>query len=548
MNGYDNNQVSYGQQESYGTPMHTVAPVKKSKPPTPEQQKVIDSRDRYILVSACAGSGKTQTLVERCSALPSGESKIVLAFNKKAAEEFSKRVQGQAARTEVKTFHSFCLQQIRANPSGFGYSKNPKLDTDTGLFKFMNEANSTDYSSWEESPWDQEYISSAQHSMYDFELMERLQDKPVIGWDELKQIKIDWLKEQKMFEYLVDGIIHDPDHEIDWPEDLLELEDKLREFDSARGLLHMREFLQRNNILTFDEMIRIVAENRNYLTKAADHVMVDEFQDVDKFQFDIVAEIGASEEVKSLTAVGDLRQLIYGWRGALRDSFEAFRAALDGTTVFDLTVNFRSFDGIINEANKVFGGMRGVRGEKEHTVVNLGDMKKNDFLAEFLEGVHSSELHELAVLCRYNRQVAMWNINLAKKGIPVNVIGKGDFWNMKHVKLAEVSRRKKLTLAQLAESEEWTKLMKDKRFRRNEEAKKEALEDAKFVLEMDETDYITMRKTMSNEKGIRLSTIHKTKGLEFRRVMLPGVDEKLKEEECLYYVALTRAKDRLIFG
>jgi superfamily I DNA/RNA helicase len=92
------------------------------------------------------------------------------------------------------------------------------------------------------------------------------------------------------------------------------------------------------------------------------------------------------------------------------------------------------------------------------------------------------------------------------------------------------------------------KLMKDKKFRRNDEAKKETLEDAKFVLEMDENDYITMRKTMSNDKGIRISTIHKTKGAEFRRVLLPSVDEKLKEESCLYYVAITRARDRLIYG
>ena len=32
---------------------------------TPEQQKVIELRDRNILVSAAAGSGKTAVLVER---------------------------------------------------------------------------------------------------------------------------------------------------------------------------------------------------------------------------------------------------------------------------------------------------------------------------------------------------------------------------------------------------------------------------------------------------------------------------------------------------
>ena len=40
---------------------------------TAEQQKVIDTRDRNLLVSAAAGSGKTAVLVERILSLVCGE-------------------------------------------------------------------------------------------------------------------------------------------------------------------------------------------------------------------------------------------------------------------------------------------------------------------------------------------------------------------------------------------------------------------------------------------------------------------------------------------
>ena len=48
---------------------------------TPEQQKVIDLRDRNILVSAAAGSGKTAVLVERILKLILDEKNPVDIFS-----------------------------------------------------------------------------------------------------------------------------------------------------------------------------------------------------------------------------------------------------------------------------------------------------------------------------------------------------------------------------------------------------------------------------------------------------------------------------------
>ena len=66
---------------------------------TAEQQKVIDVRNRNILVSAAAGSGKTAVLVERIITMISDEKNpvdidklLVVTFTNAAAAEMSERI------------------------------------------------------------------------------------------------------------------------------------------------------------------------------------------------------------------------------------------------------------------------------------------------------------------------------------------------------------------------------------------------------------------------------------------------------------------------
>ena len=107
---------------------------------TSEQQKVIDARDRNILVSAAAGSGKTAVLVERIISMVLDEKNpvdidrlLIVTFTKAAAGEMRERI-GAAleARLEkdpdnqhlqkqttllhhaqISTIHGFCSFVIR---------------------------------------------------------------------------------------------------------------------------------------------------------------------------------------------------------------------------------------------------------------------------------------------------------------------------------------------------------------------------------------------------------------------------------------------------
>lgn len=107
---------------------------------TPEQQKAISLRDRNILVSAAAGSGKTAVLVERIiqritdkenpadidrllvmtftkAAADQMRERILAAIEEKLAEHpFDRHLQRQSAlvhNAKITTIHGFCLDVIR---------------------------------------------------------------------------------------------------------------------------------------------------------------------------------------------------------------------------------------------------------------------------------------------------------------------------------------------------------------------------------------------------------------------------------------------------
>lgn len=107
---------------------------------TAEQQRVIDTRDKNILVSAAAGSGKTAVLVARILAIVTDERHpvdidrlLVVTFTNAAAAEMRQRIRDaleERAEAEpenehlqrqlvlihnarITTIHSFCLQVLR---------------------------------------------------------------------------------------------------------------------------------------------------------------------------------------------------------------------------------------------------------------------------------------------------------------------------------------------------------------------------------------------------------------------------------------------------
>ena len=107
-----------------------------------EQQTAIVTDDKHNLVTAGAGSGKTEVLVNRIAYLVKREPDtteperiLALAFQRKASEEIEERLEKrfQISKAKVKTFHALGLEIL--NTAG----KDPKLkfDTDAAYVGFI---------------------------------------------------------------------------------------------------------------------------------------------------------------------------------------------------------------------------------------------------------------------------------------------------------------------------------------------------------------------------------------------------------------------------
>lgn len=133
---------------------------------TDEQQKVIDVRNRNILVSAAAGSGKTAVLVERIITMISDKDKpvdidklLVVTFTNAAAAEMSERIAGALEKkveedpdnmflrrqvnlvrnAHICTFHSFCQSVIRNHFNQIGLDPSFRIGDEIELGLMQKE-------------------------------------------------------------------------------------------------------------------------------------------------------------------------------------------------------------------------------------------------------------------------------------------------------------------------------------------------------------------------------------------------------------------------
>ncbi len=101
-------------------------PAKKTGGPNPEQAAAIASGSRHILVTAGPGTGKTYTLTERLATLLAGGldpgRMAAITFTVKAADQVRERLLKAAGpageRVFVGTFHQLCLDWLRHSAPG----------------------------------------------------------------------------------------------------------------------------------------------------------------------------------------------------------------------------------------------------------------------------------------------------------------------------------------------------------------------------------------------------------------------------------------------
>ena len=336
----------------------------------------------------------------------------------------------------------------------------------------------------------------------------------------------------------------------------LDLKTKSRVYGMVPAVLEACKIPQGGRI-AFDDMIWLPLVHDLPISKV-DLQIVDESQDLNRMQQELIYRAG-----HRICFVGDKRQAIYGFAGADSESMDNMRQHLAssrrGVVTIPLTVTRRCGKAIVQEAQQYVPTYRA----HESNCVGLVDR------AGYEEG-KTDQYRRMTgdgdmVLCRVNAPLVSQCFRFIKEGRKANILGRKVGEGL--VALVEKSK-KQSTLDLIAWLGDW--LAKEQA---NENAKKypsegrlDNLQDrydclVAFTEGLSEVSAV-VRKINSvftdnkDAKGVNLSSIHKAKGLEARRVFIlqpkgvgPRMDKmqewELEQEDNLRYVAITRAIEEL---
>ncbi len=174
-----------------------------------------------------------------------------------------------------------------------------------------------------------------------------------------------------------------------------------------------------------------------------DHVLVDEYQDVNAAQVDIVRLL--CPDGRGLTVVGDDGQAIYGFRGADSRHLADVARTIPGTRVIRLERNFRSRQPLLDLANAVrppsdgealtlrsdrTGGSR-ARLVRCHDVSAEARLVVDAVLTAAQDG---QRLRDQAVLMRSSHHSDVLEVELTARGVPFVKYGGLKFLEAAHVK------------------------------------------------------------------------------------------------------------------
>lgn len=291
---------------------------------TSEQLDAIDHRSGNLQILACAGSGKTEVISRRIAQLIAEgtrkDSVIAFTFTERAADELKTRIRRHLDESlpddpsigdmYVGTIHSFCLRLLRElNPE---YRKYEVMDEARQAALIMTN-----------------YGSSAD-------------DMRGIGLSRLRsrtRSKSYWDTIQTFITTL--SVLHQQQVSVDSVEDS-ELRDCIVRYQRIA-------YGYPNFFFDFDEIIaKVTAElGRNSealheLRHRLQHIVVDEYQDIDDRQEELISLLSRNGRDVSVTVVGDDDQAIYGWRGARIENMLSFARRYPNVAQVNLKHNFRS--------------------------------------------------------------------------------------------------------------------------------------------------------------------------------------------------------------
>ncbi len=393
----------------------------------PQQREAVETADGPLLILAGAGSGKTRVITYRIAHLIDAggvmpESILAVTFTNKAAAEMAERVAKLTgtltiAKPVISTFHSFCVRVLRRDiehlriPSASG--------TPIGHSKSFVIYDENDQ---------QSLIKAAMRRL-------GLDDKQLTPRNVLSRIS--WAK----------------NHMLDPQEVYLNSNDPKTERIAHIYEVYRKELLKAN-ALDFDDLLletvrllKTVQEVRDYYNRKFRYVLVDEYQDTNRPQYELMRMLGQSHQ--NVCAVGDEDQSIYSWRGADIRNILEFEQDFPNAKIIRLEQNYRSTQNILEAASAVVSNNVRRKGKNLWTERQGGGKigfyeapdAENEalFVADrmaryFREATGRGEEAHAAILYRLNSQSRLFEEALRRYQLKYSVVGGLSFYDRMEIK------------------------------------------------------------------------------------------------------------------
>ena len=391
--------------------------------PSPEQKAVIEHGLAPLRVAAGAGTGKTTTLayrmaqlVERYGIQP--EQVLGVTFTNKAVDELARRLDGIGVgggpdrQVDVFTYHGFAAHLLGRYGVLVGMERDTRIITPAFARRILADC-------VVRTPF--EAVDASDVARVTAALVELSGE-------------------------LADNLVR--------PEELTEIEPgndvERRRAELAAALVDFERVKRRLGVRDYGDLIRLAVElvvehppiaariRRRYRC-----VLLDEYQDTNPAQRDLFAILFGRDT--AVTAVGDLDQTIYEWRGASPANFEGFPGLFrrcDGAEAPTLRLSFnrRSGQRILDLANRIRarisladpsgGDLAALEGAPtgEVRVAWHGDARREaEEIARETRRLHEAGVgwSDMAILFRRNRDIEPVRLALEEHDIPLQVTDLG---------------------------------------------------------------------------------------------------------------------------
>lgn len=435
----------------------------------PSQRRAVEHFCGPLLVVAGAGSGKTRALTYRIANLilqhrVDPAHILAVTFTNKAAREMKERIQKLFAEQLAIQEYSqpFAAlpapEQTRLRSHVYkSIIKDLWIGTFHSLFSRILRFDIEKYQDEKGRRWNRNF------SIFDESDAQSLVKEIVT-----KKLKLD---DKKFEPRSVRYAISNAKNQGFSPQDFEKEQPNYRGRVIAEVYSHYQDALAANNALDFDDLIlvpvQLFQQNEqvlNYWHQKFRHILVDEYQDTNRIQYDLIRLLVTNGETRksewdwrarSVFVVGDADQSIYSFRMAdftilleFQHDFGDGLADEDTRTMVKLEENYRSRENILEAANQLIENntqridkvLKPTRGVGELIYLHKADdeIAEAEFVVNQLRTLERQhpDLHwgSFAILYRTNAQSRPFEESLVRWGVPYTIVGGLKFYDRKEIK------------------------------------------------------------------------------------------------------------------